>query len=283
MVQASGWPGSGRDTASCRRAGRRLVEEQPGEGLGDRDGRVAEPEADLAVLAATASPSVSRRTRDSGRPCSSIKLAAARSSSFVPSPVARRRSRAGQALQGCRSSPSSWPGRFVPAGPQRQQGRQAGHRGCGVTREAAGESAGPGPPKTPATGIPASNAARIKLVRVRPAAGRPAKPKAVARRKVSASPIDPVPDFLPVAGGAIIVALMPRPAARRARIEPLSAIGLPPAMVRCPGLHHRARPAPRIPPSRPAQQDRRPSIHDQLTGNRLVSGRAAVSPAPAGY
>ena len=133
VVQASGWPGSGRDTASCRRAGRRLVEEQPGEGLGDRDGRVAEPEADLAVLAATASPSVSRRTRDSGRPCSSIKLAAARSSSFVPSPVARRRSRAGQALQGCRSSPSSWPGRFVPAGPQRQQGRQAGHRGCSVT------------------------------------------------------------------------------------------------------------------------------------------------------
>jgi hypothetical protein len=46
------------------------------------------------------SPSVSRRTRDSGRPCSSIKLAAARSSSFVPSPVARRRSRAGRALQG---------------------------------------------------------------------------------------------------------------------------------------------------------------------------------------
>jgi hypothetical protein len=51
------------------------------------------------------------------------------------------------------------------------------------------------PIKTAATGIPASNAARIKLVRVRRAAGRPAKPKAVARRKVSASPIDPVPDF----------------------------------------------------------------------------------------
>jgi hypothetical protein len=79
----------------------------------------------------------------------------------------------------------------------------------------------------------------------------------VARRKVSASPIDPVPDFLPVAGGAIIVALMLRPAARRARIEPLSAIGLPPAMVRClsciTGLVPRRA-------SRPAgQQDRRPA------------------------
>jgi hypothetical protein len=80
-------PGIGQDTASCRRAGRRLVVEQPGEGLGDRDGRVAEPQANLAVLAAMTSPSVSRRTRDSGRPCSSIKLAA--------TPVLKLRSFAG--------------------------------------------------------------------------------------------------------------------------------------------------------------------------------------------
>ena len=280
MVQASGWPGYRPGHRQLPAAGRRLVVEQPGEGLGDRDGRVAEPQANLAVLAAMTSPSVSRRTRDSGRPCSSIKLAATpvlKLRSFAGGEAAEQGGlgASGAAVPPLRPSRALRSGRAAaPAGPPgrslRLRCNPRSRRGICL----------PGPPKTPATGIPASNAARIKLVRVRPAARRPAKPKAVARRKVSASPIDPVPDFLPVAGGAIIVALMLRPAARRAhrateRHRPATGDGS------LPELHHRARPAPRIPPSRPAGPTS--SIHDQLTGNRLVSGRAAVSPAPAGY
>jgi hypothetical protein len=71
-----------------------LVEEQPGEGLGDRDGRVAEPEADLAVLAAVA-----------GGEAAELGGLALQALLFLL---------------------------FVLAGPQRQQGRRADHRAAAV-------------------------------------------------------------------------------------------------------------------------------------------------------
>ena len=83
---------------------------------------------------------------------------------------------------------------------------------------------------------------------------------------MSASPIDPVPDFLPVAGGAIIVALMPRPAARRAhrateRHRPATGDGSLPwaASPGSPRAAHPAQPASRTDVQHPRPADREPA------------------------